>query len=43
MSKTIEILWDDLTEEKQNEILEAFGDNQNFDVCPIAILEVEEN
>lgn len=40
--KTIEIFWDDLTEAKKAEILEAFGDNQNWDVCPIAVVEVEE-
>ena len=28
----VEIYWDDLTEEKQREILEMFGDNQNFRV-----------
>ena len=28
----VEIYWDDLTEEKQREILEVFGDNQNFRV-----------
>lgn len=32
--KTIEIYWDDLTESKQNEILEAIGDNGNYDVFP---------
>ena len=31
----VEIYWDDLTEEKQREILEVFGDNQNFDQFPI--------
>lgn len=30
----VEIYWDDLTEEKQREILEMFGDNQNFDPVP---------
>ena len=39
---TIEILWDDLTPAKQQEILEAFGDNQNWDVCPITIINTEE-
>lgn len=36
--KIVEIYWDDLTEEKQREILEVFGDNQNFDQFPIAVL-----
>ena len=34
----VEIYWDDLTEEKQREILEVFGDNQNFDQFPVAVL-----
>ena len=29
------IYFSDLTQEKQQEILEAFGDNGNFDVYPI--------
>ena len=33
----VEIYWDDLTEEKQREILEVFGDNQNFDQFPVAM------
>ena len=37
--KTIEIYWDDLTKEKQEEILELLGDNGNYDVFPIAIIE----
>ena len=36
---SIEIYWDDLTEEKQKEILEALGDNDNFDTFPIATIE----
>ena len=39
---TIEIYWDDLTTEKQQELLNAFGDNGNYDVFPIAIIETEE-
>lgn len=31
----IQIFWDDLTPEKQAEILAAFGDNCNYDVFPI--------
>ena len=38
----IEIYWDDLKPEKQQEILEALGENGNYDVFPIAVLEFEE-
>lgn len=39
---TIEIYWDDLTPEKQQEIFEALGgENGNYDVFPIATLEFE--
>ena len=37
----IEIYWDDLKPEKQQEILEVLGDNGNYDVIPIATLEFE--
>jgi len=37
--KKLEILWDDLTKRKQQEILDMFGDNCNFDVFPLAVLE----
>ena len=37
----IEIFWNDLTKEKQNEILETLGENGNYDVFPIATIEVE--
>ena len=40
--KTIEIYLQDLTAEKQAEILEALSDNGNYDVFPIATLEFEE-
>ena len=40
--KTIEIFFDDLTKEKQAEILDTLGDNGNFDVVPIATIEFEE-
>ena len=44
---TIEFYWDDLTEKMQNEIREALSmepdDNGNWDVIPIATLEVEED
>ena len=39
---TIEIYWNDLTEEKQKEVLEKLGDNGNYDVFPIATIEYEE-
>ena len=39
---TIEIYWNDLTEEKQQELLNLLGDNQNWDVYPIAVIEIEE-
>jgi hypothetical protein len=37
--KKIEILWNDLTEVKQQAILDAFGDNCNFEVFPVATIE----
>ena len=33
---SIEIYWDDLTPAKQQEIIETFGDNCNYDMFPIA-------
>ena len=40
----IEIYWDDLTEEKQQEIMDKCGSNCNFDVFPaMQILEDEKN
>ena len=38
----IEIYWQDLTPAKQSEILQAFGENGNYDVFPIATLDVPE-
>ena len=38
----VQIFWKDLTAEKQQEIIEAFGDNCNFDMIPIAELCLEE-
>ena len=35
-------LANDLTAEKQQELLNALGDNGNYDVFPIAVLEFEE-
>ena len=40
--ETIEIYWQDLTPAKQSEILRAFGENGNYDVFPIATLDVPE-
>lgn len=37
--KTIEFYWNDLTEKKQTEILELFGENCNWDVIPFATIE----
>lgn len=31
----IEIYWGDISSEKQQEILDAFGENCNYDVFPI--------
>ena len=36
---SIEIYWDDLTAEKQQEILDALGENCNYDVFPTATLD----
>ena len=33
---------DDLTEKKQQELLEVLGDNGNYDVYPLATIEIEE-
>ena len=38
----IEFYWQDLTEKKQKEILERFGENMNWDVIPFCTLEIEE-
>lgn len=38
--RMIQIFWNDLTESKQKEILEAFGSNCNYDVFPIVELAV---
>lgn len=38
----VEIYWQDLTEQKQAELLELFGDNGNWDVIPMCTLEIEE-
>lgn len=36
------IYWEDLTKSKQDEILEAFGDNCNYDVFPIIEIPIDE-
>ena len=41
MLKTIEFYWGDLSEKKQKEIMETVGDNCNWDVYPIATLDIE--
>ena len=41
--KTIEIYWDDLKPEKQKELLRVIGDNGNYDIFPIFILELEDD
>ena len=40
--ESIKIYWQDLTPAKQNEILQAFGENGNYDIFPIATLDVPE-
>lgn len=44
MSHTVEIYMSDLTEKKQQEVLEASGcsSSDNWDVSPLAILEYED-
>ena len=39
----IQIHWDDLTEEKQNELLEVLGDNNNYDIFPIATIVIDDD
>lgn len=44
---SIEFYWDDLTEEKKEEIREKLGldkdDNNNWDIVPMAILDIQED
>ena len=40
--KTIEIYWSDLSLSKQKEIFEQLGDNGNYDIFPLTIIEYEE-
>ena len=42
MLKTIEIYWNDLTEKKQKEIVDIIDDDGNYDIYPIAIIEIED-
>lgn len=37
----IEIYFNDLTKEKQKEIIEVLGDNGNYDIFPIATIEAD--
>ena len=39
----IQIYWEDLTEEKQNELLEVLGDNNNYDIFPIATIVIDDD
>jgi len=39
-ANTVSIYWDDLTETKQAEIIDVFGDNCNFDVFPVVEIPV---
>lgn len=43
MENNIEIFFDDLTPEKQAEILTMLGNNGNFDVFPIAVIPIGED
>lgn len=43
MENNIEILFDDLTPEKQAEILATLGVNGNYDVFPIAVIPIGED
>ena len=42
MDMNIDIYWDDITKEKQEEILFTFGDNCNYDIFPITTIYVED-
>lgn len=42
MERIFEILWSDLTPDKQNEIFKALGDNGNYDVFPLATIIIGE-
>ena len=38
----IEFFWQDLTEAKQKAIVTLLGDNQNWDVIPFCVMEIED-
>ena len=39
--KVIQLFWDDLSSSAKERLLELFGDNGNYDVFPLAELEIE--
>jgi hypothetical protein len=39
----IEIYWDDLTEEKKQEIIDKLGTINNWDIFPICSITIEED
>ena len=41
--KQIEIYWNDLTKEKQDKIINEFGDNFNWDIFPMATIDICED
>lgn len=41
--RQVEIYWDDLSDKGKQKIFEALGDNGNYDVFPLAILDFEED
>ena len=38
----IRLMWDDLSKEFQQKILKVFGDNCNWDVIPMTVMEIED-
>ena len=42
MLKIANIYQNDLTKEKQKEIVDIIGDDGNYDIYPIAIVEIED-
>ena len=43
MENNIEILFGDLTPEKQLEVLAKLGDNGNYDIYPIVVIPIGED
>ena len=41
--QTIEIYWQDLTKKKREELLQLLGDNRNWDVFPLATIDIEDD